>query len=46
MMGGAWSVAVVGPRCAEIGVSQLGLPTTFVLTAIALALSGIISIRL
>ena len=46
MMGGAWSVAVVGPRCAEIGVAQLGLPTTFVLTAIALALSGIISIRL
>ncbi|MEO2046150.1 MAG: MFS transporter [Pirellulales bacterium] len=46
MMGGAWSIAVIGPRCAEIGVAQLGMPITFVLTAIALALSGIISIRL
>lgn len=46
MMGGAWSVAVIGPRCAEIGVEQLGIHSTFVLIAIALAISGIINMLL
>ena len=46
MMGGAWSVAVIGPRCAEYGVSQVGIPTTFAVTAGMLAVSGLLCLPL
>lgn len=42
MMGGAWAVALLGPACAEYGVAHWGLETTFLLTACALALSGLV----
>jgi MFS transporter, FSR family, fosmidomycin resistance protein len=42
MMGGAWTVATIGPRCAEFGVTHIGVNTTFLLTAAVLALSGIV----
>ena len=42
MMGGAWTVATIGPRCAEFGVTHLGINATFLLTAGVLALSGIV----
>jgi MFS transporter, FSR family, fosmidomycin resistance protein len=42
MMGGAWTVATIGPRCAELGVKQLGLNATFLLTGVVLAASGIV----
>lgn len=42
MMGGAWAVALIGPSCAEYGVANFGLQTTFLLTAAALALSGLV----
>ncbi len=42
MMGGAWALALVGPSCAEYGVTHFGLETTFLLTAGALALSGLV----
>jgi hypothetical protein len=43
-MGGAWSVATLGPRLAEFGVDRFGLPITFACTAMALALSGLAAI--
>jgi FSR family fosmidomycin resistance protein-like MFS transporter len=43
MMGGAWTVATVGPRFAELGVNHLGLNTTFLLTGAVLAVSGFVS---
>ena len=46
MMGGAWAVAMLGPRCAEFGIVQVGLHTSFLLTAVALALSGIVCLPL
>jgi MFS transporter, FSR family, fosmidomycin resistance protein len=46
MMGGAWSIAMAGPRCAEYGVAHLGLEATFVATAAALALAGILCLPL
>ncbi len=46
MMGGAWSVAMIGPRCAEYGVTHFGIHATFALTAVALALSGLLCIPL
>lgn len=42
MMGGAWTVATIGPRCAELGVNHLGLNTTFLLTGAVLAVSGVV----
>jgi MFS transporter, FSR family, fosmidomycin resistance protein len=42
MMGGAWTVATVGPRFAEFGVTHLGLNATFLLTAGVLAVSGLV----
>ena len=42
MMGGAWTVATIGPRFAEFGVKHLGLNTTFLLTGVVLAVSGIV----
>jgi hypothetical protein len=44
LMGGAWSVATLGPRLAEFGVERFGLPITFACTAMALALSGLAAI--
>jgi hypothetical protein len=46
MMGGAWTVSMVGPRLAEFGVTRWGLSTTFLLTACGLVLSGIVSLPL
>jgi len=46
MMGGAWAVAMLGPRLAEFGVTRCGLSTTFLLTACGLILSGIVSLPL
>lgn len=46
MMGGAWAVAMLGPRCAEFGITRFGLHTSFLLTAIALAVSGIVCLPL
>lgn len=46
MMGGAWAVAMVGPRLAEFGMTRWGLSTTFMLTACCLILSGIVSLPL
>ena len=42
MMGGAWVVSMLGPRCAEFGVERWGLSPTFHLTAATLAISGIV----
>jgi MFS family permease len=44
MMGGAWTVATIGPPCAEYGVTHWGLNVTFLLTAGVLALSGIVCV--
>lgn len=46
MMGGAWSVAMIGPRCAEYGVEKFGISTTFGLTAAMLAISGMLCLPL
>lgn len=43
MMGGAWTVATVGPRFAELGVNHMGLNATFLLTGAVLAVSGLVS---
>ena len=40
MMGGAWTVATLGPRLAELGTSRIGLEATFAVTAVLLVLSG------
>jgi FSR family fosmidomycin resistance protein-like MFS transporter len=42
MMGGAWAVAMLGPTCAEFGVAHFGLQTTFLATAVTLALAGLV----
>lgn len=42
MMGGAWTVAILGPICAEFGVARYGLQTTFLATAATLALAGLV----
>jgi MFS family permease len=44
MMGGAWTVATIGPRCAEFGVTHWGLNITFLLTAGVLAVSGLVCV--
>ncbi len=44
MMGGAWAVAMIGPRLAEFGVQHVGISWTFYLTAAALCLAGLITI--
>jgi FSR family fosmidomycin resistance protein-like MFS transporter len=46
MMGGAWAVSMVGPRCAEWGVTRVGMAHTFLLTAAVLAASGLVCLRL
>ena len=48
MLGGAWTIAAVGPRLAEycLGTQQLGLPRTFQITAALLALSGVVCLAL
>lgn len=46
MMGGAWAVAMLGPTCAEWGVSNLGLEHTFIATAITLAVAGLVCLPL
>lgn len=46
MMGGAWAVAMLGPMCAEIGVSRYGLQTTFLATAATLAVAGLVCLPL
>ena len=42
MMGTAWALAMLGPRSAEFGVAQIGLHSTFLLTAIVLVASGLV----
>ncbi len=42
MMGGAWTVATIGPRSAEFAVTHWGINTAFLLTAGVLAVSGIV----
>ena len=42
MLGGAWAVAMVGPRIAESVNHHFGLPVAFILAAAALAISGIV----
>ncbi len=42
MLGGAWTLAWVGPPAAQWGISHFGIPATFGATAVALALSGMI----
>jgi len=44
MMGGAWAVAMVGPRLAELGVGGIGLVPTFLVTAAVLAVSGAVCV--
>lgn len=44
MMGGAWTVATIGPRCAEFGVTHWGLNSTFLITAVVLAVSGLVCV--
>jgi FSR family fosmidomycin resistance protein-like MFS transporter len=48
MLGGAWTLAVAGPALAEVGIHTpaLGLGGTFVLTAVLLALSGLVCLPL
>ncbi|MEE8156282.1 MAG: MFS transporter [Phycisphaerales bacterium] len=48
MLGGAWTVAAIGPRLAEycLGTLHLGLPRTFQLTAVLLAISGVVCLPL
>ncbi len=48
MLGGAWTVAAIGPRLAEycLGTLDLGLPRTFQLTAVLLAISGVVCLPL
>ena len=48
MLGGAWALAVVGPRTAEYCMSTLefSLPQTFTLTAGLLVLSGLVCLLL
>jgi len=46
MMGGAWTVAMIGPRLAEFSVSHWGLRATFLLTACGLFASGIFCLPL
>ena len=45
MLGGAWAVAIVGPRLAELALaSGVTLEMTFAMTAGALAVSGIVAL--
>ena len=44
MMGGAWTVATVGPRCAELAVTHVGIDGAFLLTGGVLALSGLVCV--
>lgn len=48
MLGGAWTLAFIGPRGAEYCLSTLkiGLPATFAITAALLAISGILCVFL
>ncbi|MGI9427191.1 MAG: MFS transporter [Bythopirellula sp.] len=46
MMGGAWAVSMLGPTFAEMGVARFGLPTTFVATAVTLAIAGLVCVPL
>jgi FSR family fosmidomycin resistance protein-like MFS transporter len=46
MMGGAWAVSILGPTLAEQGVARYGLTTTFVATAVTLALAGLVCVPL
>ena len=46
MMGGAWTVALLGPPLAELGVARWGVSTTFLLTAGALVASGVVCLPL
>ncbi len=42
LLGGAWAIALVGPRVVEYIQSQLGLSDTFFWVAVALAVSGLV----
>jgi len=48
MLGGAWTIAALGPRLAQycLGTLDLGLPGTFQLTAVLLAISGVVCLPL
>ena len=44
MMGGAWMVSVVGPPAAQAAIARWGIGTAFLLTALALVVSGLLCI--
>lgn len=46
MMGGAWAVAMLGPRLAEFGVQHVGIATTFYLTGATLGFAGLVLLPL
>ena len=46
MMGGAWMVSIVGPPLAEVAIVRWGIATAFLLTAAALAVSGLLCVPL
>lgn len=46
MMGGAWAVAMLGPRLAEFGVQHVGIAWSFYSTAAALCLAGLVILPL
>ena len=46
MMGGAWTVAMLGPPTAEYFVARWGLETAFLLTALGLVVSGLLCLPL
>jgi MFS family permease len=46
MLGGAWAVAMVGPRLAAWGLDNFGVPWTFRAIALALVVSGLVMLPL
>ena len=44
MLGGAWSVGMLGPVLAQISISEVGIDRTFYLVASLLAVSGILAL--
>ncbi len=46
MMGGAWAVAMLGPRLAEFGIQHMGIATTFYWAGAVLCLAGLVLLPL
>jgi MFS family permease len=46
MLGGAWAVAAVGPRLAELLIQKFNLQTALIATAVVLACSGVAAMGL